>query len=92
MMAAVFMALLAQIVFAAVCVSRCSPEWWVYDRPQLGTAETPRFNSVAILNAARSSAVILGAGFRHKEIPDLARTWRERGGAMDGYLDGVALT
>ena len=54
-------------------------KWWVSDQPQLEDSGTPSIHSLAILNAAVIYLqVILGAGFRHKEIP----IWPHMAGAM----------
>src|SRR5712692_10899043 len=70
----------AQIVFAAVLsIAVFTSKWWVSDQPQLEDSGTPSIHSLAILNAAVSYLqVILGAGFRHKEIP----IWPHMAGAM----------
>src|SRR5260221_821887 len=70
----------AQIVFAAVLgIAVFTSKWWVSDRPQLEDSGTPSIHSVAILNAAVIYLqVILGAGFRHREIP----IWPHMAGAL----------
>src|SRR6202795_1444326 len=70
----------AQIVFAAVLsIAVFTSKWWVTDRPQLEDSGSPSIHFVAILNAAVIYLqVILGAGFRHKEIP----IWPHMGGAL----------
>ena len=70
----------AQIVFAAVLsIAVFTSKWWVSERPQLEDSGTPAIHSVVILNAAVIYfQVILGAGFRHKEIP----IWPHMAGAM----------
>jgi cytochrome c oxidase assembly protein subunit 15 len=70
----------AQIVFAAVLsIAVFTSEWWISERPQLEDSGTPSIHSLAILNAAVIYLqVILGAGFRHKEIP----IWPHMTGAM----------
>src|SRR5713101_4625306 len=70
----------AQIVFAAVLsIAVFTSKWWVSERPQLEDSGTPSIHSLAILNAAVIYLqVILGAGFRHKEIP----IWPHMAGAM----------
>ncbi len=70
----------AQIVFAAVLsIAVFTSKWWVSDQPQLEDSGTPSIHSLAILNAAvLYLQVILGAGFRHKEIP----IWPHMAGAM----------
>jgi cytochrome c oxidase assembly protein subunit 15 len=61
----------AQIVFAAVLsIAVFTSKWWVSEQPQLADSGAPSIHSVAILNAAVIFLqVILGAGFRHREIP-----------------------
>ena len=61
----------AQIVFAAVLsIAVFTSKWWVSERPQLEDSGSPSIHSVVLLNAAAIYLqVILGAGFRHKEIP-----------------------
>src|SRR6266851_4792084 len=70
----------AQIVFAAVLsIAVFTSKWWVSDQPQLEDSGTPAIHSLAILNAAVIYLqVILGAGFRHREIP----IWPHLAGAM----------
>jgi len=70
----------AQIVFgAAVGIAMFTSKWWVSEQPQLEDSGTPPIHSLAILNAAAIYVqVILGAGFRHKEIP----IWPHMAGAM----------
>jgi cytochrome c oxidase assembly protein subunit 15 len=61
----------AQIVFAAVLsIAVFTSKWWVSERPQIEDAGSPPMHTVAIVNAAVIYCqVILGAGFRHQEIP-----------------------
>jgi heme a synthase len=70
----------AQIVFAAVLsIAVFTSKWWVSERPQLEDSGTPPIHSLAILNTAVIYfQVILGAGFRHKDIP----IWPHMAGAM----------
>jgi len=70
----------AQIVFAAVLsIAVFTSKWWVSERPQLEDNGAPSIHSLVILNAAVIYfQVILGAGFRHKEIP----IWPHMVGAM----------
>jgi heme a synthase len=70
----------AQIVFAAVLsVAVFTSKWWVSERPQLGDTGSPPVHTVAIINAAAIYLqVILGAGFRHQEIP----IWPHMAGAL----------
>src|SRR6267142_3662225 len=70
----------AEIVFATVLsIAVFTSEWWISERPQLEDRGTPSIHSLAILNAAVIYLqVILGAGFRHKEIP----IWPHMAGAL----------
>src|SRR6059058_341932 len=70
----------AQIVFAAVLgIAVFTSKWWVSERPQLEDKGSPSIHSVAILNAiVIYLQVILGAGFRHKDIP----IWPHAAGAL----------
>ena|SRR5438093_1378764 len=70
----------AQIVFAAVLgIAVFTSRWWVSELPQLEDTGTPSIHFLAILNAAVIYLqVILGAGFRHKEIP----VWPHMAGAL----------
>ncbi len=70
----------AQIVFAAVTgIAVFTSKWWVSDRPQLEDSGTPSIHAAATLNAVVIYLqVILGAGFRHKEIP----IWPHAAGAL----------
>ena len=62
----------AQIVFAAVLgIAVFTSKWWITERPQLADAGSPSIHALAILNAAVIFLqVVLGAGFRHSEIPE----------------------
>src|SRR5260370_355235 len=70
----------AQIVFGAVLgIAVFTSKWWVSERPQLEDNGSPSIHSLTILNAAVIYVqVILGAGFRHKDIP----IWPHMAGAM----------
>src|SRR6266571_3999171 len=70
----------AQIVFGAVLgIAVFTSKWWVSERPQLEESGTPSIHFLAILNAVVIYfQVILGAGFRHKEIP----IWPHATGAL----------
>jgi len=70
----------AQIVFAAVTgIAVFTSKWWVSERPQLEDSGTPSIHASATLNAiVIYLQVILGAGFRHKEIP----IWPHAAGAL----------
>ena len=61
----------AQIVFAAVLgIAVFTSEWWTSERPRLEDKGTPSIHALTILNAAVLYVqVVLGAGFRHGEIP-----------------------
>jgi heme a synthase len=61
----------AQIVFGAVLgIAVFTSKWWVSERPQLEDKGSPSIHFVTMLNAVVIYLqVILGAGFRHKEIP-----------------------
>ena len=61
----------AQIVFAALLsIAVFTSRWWVSDQPQVEDTGSPSIHSLAIANSAVIYfQVILGAGFRHKEIP-----------------------
>jgi len=70
----------AQIVFAALlAIAIFTSKWWVTERPQLEDKGSPSIHLVATLNAAVIYLqVILGAGFRHKDIP----IWPHAAGAL----------
>ena len=70
----------AQIVFAAVLgIAVFTSKWWVTERPQLEDSGTPSIHALTVLNAGVIYVqVILGAGFRHKEIP----VWPHIAGAL----------
>ena len=70
----------AQIVFAALlAIAIFTSKWWVTERPQLEDKGSPSIHLVATLNAAVIYfQVILGAGFRHKDIP----IWPHAAGAL----------
>ena len=70
----------AQIVFAAVlAIAVFTSQWWVSERPQLEDKGSPSIHFVAMLNAVVVYLqVILGAGFRHKDIP----IWPHAAGAL----------
>jgi len=82
----------AQIVFAAVLgIAVFTSKWWVLERPQLEDNGTPSMTSIALLNAGVIYLqVILGAGFRHKEIP----IWPHAAGALAvlGIVTWTAVT
>src|SRR5713101_4242539 len=70
----------AQIVFGAVLgIAVFTSKWWVSEQPQLEDSGSPSIHALTILNAAVIYLqVILGAGFRHREIP----IWPHLAGAM----------
>jgi cytochrome c oxidase assembly protein subunit 15 len=70
----------AQIVFGAVLsIAVFTSKWWVSERPQMEDSGTPSIHFVATFNAAVIYLqVILGAGFRHREIP----IWPHMAGAL----------
>jgi len=70
----------AQIVFGAVLgIAVFTSKWWVSEQPQLEDTGSPSIHFVTVLNAAVIYLqVILGAGFRHKDIP----IWPHMVGAM----------
>jgi heme a synthase len=70
----------AQIVFAALLsIAVFTSRWWISDQPQVEDTGSPSIHSLAIANAAVIYLqVILGAGFRHKEIP----VWPHMAGAL----------
>src|SRR5215472_13836207 len=70
----------AQIVFAAVlAIAAFTSKWWVSERPQLEDKGSPSIHFVSTLNAVVVYLqVILGAGFRHKDIP----IWPHAAGAL----------
>src|SRR5580704_1286622 len=70
----------AQIVFGAVLsIAVFTSKWWVSERPQLEDTGSPSIRTIVMLNAGVIYLqVILGAGFRHKDIP----IWPHMGGAL----------
>lgn len=70
----------AQIVFAAVLgIAVFTSKWWVTERSQLEDSGAPSIHFLTMLNAGVIYLqVILGAGFRHKEIP----IWPHMAGAL----------
>jgi cytochrome c oxidase assembly protein subunit 15 len=70
----------AQIVFAALLsIAVFTSRWWISDQPQVEDTGSPPIHTLAIANAAVIYfQVILGAGFRHKEIP----VWPHMVGAL----------
>jgi cytochrome c oxidase assembly protein subunit 15 len=70
----------AQIVFGAVLgIAVFTSKWWVSEQPQLEDSGSPSIHTLTTLNAAVIYLqVILGAGFRHKDIP----IWPHMTGAM----------
>ncbi len=70
----------AQVVFAAVLsIAVFTSKWWVSEQPQLEDSGAPSIHFLALLNAiVIYLQVILGAGFRHKELP----IWPHLAGAL----------
>ena len=70
----------AQIVFGAVLgIAVFTSPWWISDRTQLVDTGAPSIQTLAIVNAAVIFCqVVLGAGFRHSEIP----VWPHMVGAL----------
>jgi cytochrome c oxidase assembly protein subunit 15 len=70
----------AQLVFAAVLgIAVFTSQWWIEERPRLADTGAPSIQTLAILNAAVIFfQVVLGAGFRHSEIP----VWPHMAGAL----------
>jgi heme a synthase len=70
----------AQIVFAAfLSIAVFTSRWWISDQPQVEDTGSPSIHALAIANAAVIYfQVILGAGFRHREIP----VWPHMAGAL----------
>jgi heme a synthase len=61
----------AQIVFAALIgVAVFTSRWWITEQPQIEDTGSPAVHSLVVTNAAVIFLqVILGAGFRHRDIP-----------------------
>jgi cytochrome c oxidase assembly protein subunit 15 len=61
----------AQIVFAAVLgIAVFTSPWWISERPQLADRGAPSIQTLALINVGVIFLqVVLGAGFRHSEIP-----------------------
>ncbi len=70
----------AQIVFGAVlAIAVFTSSWWISERPQLVDSGAPSIHTLAIVNAAVIFfQVVLGAGFRHSEMP----VWPHMAGAL----------
>ena len=70
----------AQIVFGAVlAIAVFTSSWWISERPHLVDSGAPSIHTLAIVNAAVIFLqVVLGAGFRHSEIP----VWPHMAGAL----------
>ena len=60
-----------QIMFGALLgMAMFTSKWWMTDRPQLSDTGSPSIHAVTIVNAeVIFLQVVLGAGFRHQEIP-----------------------
>ncbi len=73
-------ACLAQIFFGAVVsLAVFTSRWWTSEPPQLEDRGSPSIHTLAILNAAVIFLqVVLGAGFRHRDIP----IWPHAAGAL----------
>ena len=73
-------ACLAQIFFGIiVSLAVFTSRWWTSERPQLEDSGSPSIHTLAVLNAAVIFLqVVLGAGFRHRDIP----VWPHVAGAM----------
>jgi cytochrome c oxidase assembly protein subunit 15 len=70
----------AQIVFAALLsIAVFTSRWWISDQPQIDDPGSPSVRALAIANAAVIYfQVILGAGFRHRDMP----IWPHMAGAL----------
>jgi heme a synthase len=70
----------AQIVFASLLgIAVFTSRWWLSDVPQIEDQGSPSVRALAIANAVVIYfQVILGAGFRHREIP----IWPHMAGAV----------
>ena len=64
-------ACLAQIFFGLiVSLAIFTSRWWILEQPQLEDHGSPSIHTMALLNAAVIfGQVVLGAGFRHRDIP-----------------------
>src|ERR1700694_1812122 len=64
-------ACLAQIFFGTVVsIAVFTSRWWISELPQIGDRGSPSIHTIATLNAAVIFLqVVLGAGFRHQDIP-----------------------
>ncbi len=73
-------ACLAQIMFAAVLgIAVFTSRWWMEERSQLSDSGVPSIHALALLNAVVIFCqVVLGAGFRHSQIP----VWPHMVGAL----------
>jgi cytochrome c oxidase assembly protein subunit 15 len=73
-------ACLAQIFFGIiVSLAVFTSRWWTSERPQFDDRGSPSIHTLATLNAvAIFLQVVLGAGFRHQDIP----VWPHVAGAM----------
>jgi len=73
-------ACLAQIFFGAVVsLAVFTSRWWTSELPQLEDRGSPSIHTLVILNAAVIFLqVVLGAGFRHRDIP----IWPHAAGAL----------
>jgi cytochrome c oxidase assembly protein subunit 15 len=82
-------ACLAQIFFGTVVsIAVFTSRWWISELPQIEDRGSPSIHTIATLNAAVIFLqVVLGAGFRHQDIP----VWPHVAGAM-GVLGTVTWT
>jgi cytochrome c oxidase assembly protein subunit 15 len=73
-------ACLAQIFFGTVVsIAVFTSRWWISELPQIEDRGSPSIHTIATLNAAVIFLqVVLGAGFRHQDIP----VWPHVAGAM----------
>jgi heme a synthase len=81
-----------QIIFAAVlAIAVFTSKWWTSERPQLADSGSPSIHIVAAFNAEIIFLqVVLGAGFRHQELP----IWPHIAGAflVTGTVVWLAIT
>ena len=73
-------ACLAQIFFGTVVsIAVFTSRWWISDLPQIEDHGSPSIHTLATLNAVVIFLqVVLGAGFRHRDIP----VWPHAAGAL----------
>src|SRR5260370_10273532 len=82
-------ACLAQIFFGTVVsIAVFTSRWWISDLPQVEDHGSPSIHTLATLNAVVIFLqVVLGAGFRHRDIP----VWPHAAGSL-GVLAMVTWT